>query len=98
MKSWALGLISCFVLIVCDGNGRSIEALIATEQGIGLYAPTEPHTRWEYMTEAPPAGVGVIKDPSKGPHTIIYGRQDGYLFMLKADRTPLNSTIWKKRQ
>jgi len=60
---------------------KKVEALIATTQGIGLYAAEEPMIRWQHMTEAPPTGVGIIKDRVKGA-TIAYGRQDGYLFVL----------------
>ncbi len=75
-----------------DGDGKA-EALVATEQGVGLYARTEPRTRWQHMTEAPPAGVGVIREPSEESASIVYGRQDGYIFVLAADGTLLGRTV-----
>jgi len=81
-----------FELADYDGDGQ-VEALVATEQGIGLYARNEPKTRWQHMTDAPPVGVGVISEPNNKPATIIYGREDGYLFILTAGGTLLRSTI-----
>jgi hypothetical protein len=81
-----------FELDDLDGDGH-VEALVATEQGIGAYAPTEPKTRWEHMTDAPPAGAGIIRGTSGVPATIVYAREDGYVFVLNADGTVLRSTV-----
>jgi len=81
-----------FELADYDGNGQA-EALVATEQGIGLYARNKPKTRWQHMTDAPPVGVGVITEPGNKPATIIYGREDGYVFVLNAEGALLRSII-----
>ncbi len=75
-----------------DGDGQ-VEALSAGEQGIGLYSLREPKTRWEHMTDAPPVGVAVIPGSPGKPATILYGRQDGYIFRMTADGQVLGSTL-----
>lgn len=72
-----------FELADYDGDGQ-VEALSASMQGIGLYSLREPKTRWEYMTDAPPVGVGVIPALPGRPATIVYGREDGYIFVMTA--------------
>jgi hypothetical protein len=73
-----------------DGNP---EALLATEQGIGLYSQVEPKVRWQHTTDAPTTGVGVIFGADGGPCTIVYGRSDGYLFVLATDGTLQRQTL-----
>jgi len=75
-----------------DADGQA-EALAASEQGVGLYSPLEPKTRWEHMTDAPPIGVGVVQEAAGQPATIVYGRQDGYVFVMSADGRVLRSTV-----
>ncbi len=75
-----------------DGDGRP-EALSANEQGIGLYAPRANGTLWEHMTDAPPVGVGVIRQKTGQAATLAYGRQDGYVFVMSADGKVLASTV-----
>lgn len=70
-----------------------VEAMVAAEQGLGLYAPREAGTIWEHMTDAPPVGVGVIRGSTDEPARICYGREDGYVFMLAADGTLLASRV-----
>ena len=69
------------------------KALSASEQGIGLYAPRPDGTIWEHMTDAPPVGVGVVYPKPGGPATIVYGRQDGYVFVMAADGKVIASTV-----
>jgi hypothetical protein len=63
-----------------DGD-RQPEAIVATEQGIGLYAPREPNRRWEHLSEAALTGAAVLRSSPAEPARFVYGRQDGYLFV-----------------
>ena len=75
-----------------DGDG-SAEAIVVTEQGLGVYSAKPPHTRWEQMTDSPPVGVGVIPASGNGPPQIVYGREDGYLFVVAHDGRVIGSTL-----
>jgi hypothetical protein len=81
-----------FDLADYDSDGH-VEALSASEQGIGLYSQGTPKTRWEHMTDAPPIGVGVIPAADGGQAMIVYGRQDGYVFKMSANGKVLASTV-----
>ncbi|MHC4797194.1 MAG: hypothetical protein ACYTF1_11175, partial [Planctomycetota bacterium] len=74
-----------------DADG-SVDALVATEQGIGLFAPSEPKTRWEHITDAPAVGVGVIQHNARAAQ-VAYGRRDGRLFIIGADGSMLRSVV-----
>jgi hypothetical protein len=75
-----------------DGDGRP-EALSANEQGIGLYAPRPDGTLWEHMTDAPPVGVGVVRQKAGQAARVVYGRQDGYVFVMSTDGKVIASTV-----
>jgi hypothetical protein len=75
-----------------DADGQ-VEALTASEQGIGMYAPRQVAALWEQMTDAPPVGVGIVRSQPGRPATIAYGRQDGYVFVTSADGKVLSSVI-----
>ncbi|HSW46312.1 MAG TPA: hypothetical protein VLM89_12150 [Phycisphaerae bacterium] len=81
-----------FELADYDGDGQ-VEALSVSEQGIGLYSPREPKTRWEHMTDAPSIGVGVLAAEPNKPATIVYGRQDGYVFVMTGDGKVTRSRV-----
>jgi hypothetical protein len=81
-----------FELADYDGDGE-VEALTASEQGIGLYSPRGPRTCWEQMTDAPPVGVGVLPGVDGEAARIVYGRQDGYVFVLSATGEVLASAV-----
>lgn len=72
------------VLVEVDDFDRDKqpEAIVATEQGIGLYSPREPNRRWEHLTEAALTGAEVITGAPGEPARFIYCRQDGYLFVV----------------
>ena len=74
-----------------DADG-SVDALVATEQGVGLFAPSEPKTRWEHMTDAPAVGVGVIQRDGR-PAQVAYGRRDGRLLIIESDGSVLRSVV-----
>lgn len=65
-----------------DGDDR-VEALLATTQGVGMYAPEPPVARWEQLTDAPTVGVGVVIDDTAT--RIVCGRADGFVFVLSAN-------------
>jgi outer membrane protein assembly factor BamB len=76
-----------------DKNGRP-EALIATEQGIGLYDPSTSNARWEHLTEAPVAGVGILlQNSGRQPAAIVYGRWDGFICAVDPRGEILRSTF-----
>ncbi len=75
-----------------DADGQ-VEALSASEQGIGLYSPYEPAPHWVHMTDAPPVGVGVVRLAPGEPDTIVYGREDGYIFVMTPSGRLTASTV-----
>ncbi len=75
-----------------DADGQ-VEALSASEQGIGLYSPYEPAPHWVHMTDAPPVGVGVVRPEPGDPDTIVYGREDGYVFVMTPSGRVIASTV-----
>jgi hypothetical protein len=82
------------MLVVEDFNGDGhAEALVATEQGIGLYGQSEPLTRWEHITGAPTTGVGFIDRPDGDGRWIVYGREDGYVFVMTPTGELLRETV-----
>lgn len=77
----------CVLLEVGDYTGRKqAEVLVATEQGIGIYTPQHKNPVWEHYSEAAVSGAAVIPADNPGrPAQVIYGRQDGYMFVVAAD-------------
>jgi len=67
-----------------DGDGQA-EAIVATEQGIGLYSANAPQRRWEQLAEAALTGAAVVPGSMQQPIRFAYGRQDGYCFALGID-------------
>jgi len=58
-----------------DADGRA-EAIVATEQGIGLFGDREPLKRWQHITDAPPTGVGLLPSADGKGFVTVYGRED----------------------
>jgi muconolactone delta-isomerase len=75
-----------------DVDGR-VEALLASEEGIGLYGRTEPAVKWQHSTDAPCVGAAAVKVDDGHVATFIYGREDGYVFAVGADGRVINSTL-----
>lgn len=75
-----------------DADGR-VEALLASEEGVGLYGRTEPPVKWQHSTDAPCVGAAAVKPAEGRPATIIYGREDGYIFAVSADGKLLSSRL-----
>ncbi|MGQ9649537.1 MAG: hypothetical protein ACUVXJ_05475 [Phycisphaerae bacterium] len=75
-----------------DADGR-VEALLASEEGVGLYGRAEPAVKWQHSTDAPCAGAAAVKTDDRRPATIIYGREDGYVFVVGPDGKKIGSTL-----
>lgn len=73
-------------------NGHA-EAVVATEQGMGLYSADEPHVRWEHRTEAALTGAAAITGQKGQPARFVYGRQDGYLLFVDAQGKVLGQLL-----
>jgi len=75
-----------------DADGK-VEALVAGEEGVGLYGRAEPPVKWQHSTDAPCIGAAAVKVDDRRPATIIYGREDGYVFVLGPDGREISSTL-----
>ena len=75
-----------------SGDGHA-EALVATEQGIGLFGRTAPRERWQRITGAPTTGVGIIDRPEGSGRLITYAREDGYIFVMTPSGDILRETV-----
>ena len=75
-----------------DVDGR-VEAFLASEEGIGLYGRTEPAVKWQHSTDAPCVGAAAVKVDDRHAATFLYGREDGYVFVVGADGRVINSTL-----
>jgi len=75
-----------------DSDGQ-VEALLASDEGIGLYGRTDPSVKWQHSTDAPCVGAAAVKIDDSRAATIIYGREDGYVFVVDADGRVVGSTL-----
>jgi hypothetical protein len=85
------GRIVSLVVDDFDGDGAA-EAIVAAEQGVGLYAPGEPTIQWERMTDAPTVGAACVRDEGGGGVDVVYARRDGYVFRVGPDGRVVRST------
>ena len=74
-----------------DADGR-VEALLASEEGVGLYGRTEPVVRWQHSTDAPCVGVAAIRNPP----LVVYGRQDGWVVTVGIDGGGVQQVLFDK--
>ena len=74
-----------------DADGR-VEALLASEEGVGLYGRTEPVVKWQHSTDAPCVGVAAIRNPPM----VVYGRQDGWVFAVGMNGSGVQQVLFDK--
>jgi len=75
-----------------DADGQ-VEALLASDEGIGLYGRTDPSVKWQHSTDAPCVGAAAVRIDDRRPAAIVYGREDGYIFVVGADGKVVGSTL-----
>jgi len=76
-----------------DADGQ-VEALLASEEGVGLYGRGKSPVKWQHSTDAPCVGAAAVRLDQRQPAVIVYGREDGYVFVVRHDGRVITSRLF----